>query len=302
MLDGILKISMRRLAHCLLATFCLVALANPLRAEKCYEIETTCKLSTSCFSAPTTVSKVGNLLCDNIEQGRTKDVENERKCGTTILGVPCGRYMATNNHCVGGDGCDGDSDTGTDPFDDATCPECASPLVLDLDRDGFAFTGPDDPVLFDIDGDGKVESLTWTSKSSMEGSLVLDRNGNGTIETGGELFGNHTLQPETDDPNGFVALAVFDRFDEGGNGDGWISAEDAVYAQLQVWVDENHDGVSQARELTSLEASGIAAVRLEYHLSKRRDRHGNLLRWISFVDFTDNERRLGAVDHRRRPA
>lgn len=293
MTDHFLRAHIKQLAYCSLAALCLVGMADPLHSTDCFEYEVTCSTKKSCLHQPSSAAKVGDLLCDTADQGYTKDLENERKCGTTAFGNPCGKYMATNNSCAGG-GCGGTS--GDDPFDDSTCPECASPIVLDLDRDGFAFTSTDDPVVFDIDGDGDGELLTWTPKSSRDGFLALDRNGNGTIDSGGELFGNHTLQPKTNDPNGFVALAVFDRIDEGGNGDGRISAEDAVYTELQVWVDENHDGVSQALELMPLEGAGIAAVRLDYHLSKRRDRHGNLLRWISFVEFTDNQRRLAAVD------
>lgn len=188
---------------------------------------------------------------------------------------------------------------GQDPNDPSTqqeCPSCGSPIVLDLERNGFSFSGTDDMVTFDIDADGELESLTWTEPSSWDGFLVLDRDGNGTIDSGAELFGNHTVQPETDDPNGFLALRVFDSVELGGNADGWISAGDAIYDELRVWVDENHDGMSQAIELLSMESAGIGGIQLNYVRSGRRDPEGNLLRWISFVDFTDGVRRLAAVD------
>jgi len=170
-----------------------------------------------------------------------------------------------------------------------------SPIVLDLGAGNFRFTSLEDGVAFDIDADGTADSISWTDPAAREAFLVLDRNGNGEIDDGRELFGGVTEQPATEDRNGFAALRVFDEQARGGNGDGWISASDAVYARLRLWTDANHDGRSQRTEIQSLDSEGILAIDLDPMVSNRRDRHGNQLRWASDVRFTQG-RRLAAVD------
>lgn len=95
--------------------------------------------------------------------------------------------------------------------------------------------------------------MPWTSQNSTNGWLALDRNGNGVIDSAKELFGNITDQPLSSDPNGFAALAVFDTAPEGSNGDGFIDAKDTIWAKPRVWIDRNHDGISQKNELYTLE-------------------------------------------------
>jgi hypothetical protein len=152
-------------------------------------------------------------------------------------------------------------------------------------------TGLDDPVQFDLDSDGHPETISWTEGSFAGGFLALDRNENGTIDDGKELFGAKTYQlPAQDEPNGFLALAVYDAPETGGNRDGWISASDEIFSELLLWIDANHDGVSQTSELQGLAAHGVQAIELDYVTSGRRDRHGNLLRWTSRVRFEDHQR------------
>jgi hypothetical protein len=99
----------------------------------------------------------------------------------------------------------------------------------------------------------------------------LDRNGNGVIDSGIELFGNRTPQPRCETPNGFIALAEFDLRAEGGNGDGVIDRRDAVFARLLLWKDRNHDGLSQASELEPLRRSGIESISLDYRYTNILD-------------------------------
>jgi hypothetical protein len=173
-----------------------------------------------------------------------------------------------------------------DPLEDFP-PNC--PIVIDLGNGTLRFTSAADGVLFDIDGDGQRDALAWTEQASPDGFLALDRNGNGAIDSGLELFGNYTAQPESAQPHGFRALAVFDD-----SGDGEISASDAVFSALRIWVDANHNGRSEPQELATLQSHGIRSIDLRYVSARRRDRFGNQLRYKSGVDLAGS--RTSAVD------
>jgi hypothetical protein len=177
-----------------------------------------------------------------------------------------------------------DSETPSDgPILQPCDPDCGSPIVVDLDRGGFRFTDLAGGVRFDLDGDGHAEQVAWIAPGSGDGWLVLDRDGDGLITSGAELFGNFTPQPPSDEPHGYAALAVFDQPAAGGDGDGAITPADAVFAELRLWIDADHDGVSQPGELIPLAAAGIRAIDLGFVNSAHRDEHGNELRYASRV-------------------
>ena len=90
----------------------------------------------------------------------------------------------------------------------------------------------------------------------MMACLVLDRNNNGVIDNGRELFGDSTVMSNGQTAaDGFAALADLDS-----NQDGVINANDAQFANLRVWRDLNQDGVSQANELSTLDQQNIASI------------------------------------------
>lgn len=145
------------------------------------------------------------------------------------------------------------------------------PILLDLDGDGLETVGLASNVYFDHDGDGVLTKTGWAGAN--DALLVWDRNGNGTIDTGAELFGDFTVLPNgTLAPNGFAALAALDA-----NGDGVIDATDPAFAELKLWRDISQDGVSQGGELITLADAGIVSLNLAHSLKNQRLANGNTL-------------------------
>ena len=128
----------------------------------------------------------------------------------------------------------------------------SSPIVLDLEGDGLEFSSLAEGTKFDIDGDGKKQDISWTKKQDSfdDAFLVLDKNNNGQVDSGKELFGDQNGAAD-----GYEELAKYDT-----NGDQKIDASDDVYSELKLWADMNADGVVGEGEMKTLEEMGVTSI------------------------------------------
>ena len=172
------------------------------------------------------------------------------------------------------------------------------PLVLDLDGDGIETVGSRklNGAVFDHDGDGIRTATGWVKAD--DGLLVVDRNGDGIINDGTELFGDSTLLADgTKAKDGYAALREFDS-----NSDGRVDAQDKHFNQLRVWRDLNQDGICQTNELFTLEQVGVKALNLANKNTNTNLGNGNTLAQSGSYETTDGRTHaMGDVNFEHKP-
>ena len=156
----------------------------------------------------------------------------------------------------------------------------STPMVLDLNNDGIKTLGVSEGVSFDIFADGTKVNTGWVS--SGDGLLVLDRNNDGSINDGSELFGSSTtLSGGVRATDGYAALRELDA-----NQDGVISQSDKIFDDLCVWVDSNSNGATESGEIKTLASLGITQINLQASVGLEID-NGNVLGLVSTYETTD---------------
>jgi hypothetical protein len=221
---------------------------------------------------------VGNMIATNVTACDNQTVSRSTRyspvsgggggggdtCCTT---VDCGARYTCNGNCA--------------------C-QFSSPIIIDIEGEGFRLTSAEGGVDFDIGAMGYKQHVSWTDARYHNAFLVLDRNHDGVINDAKELFGSATPQPTSADPNGFLALAVYDMRENGGNGDGVIDSRDAIWPDLRLWIDASHDGISQPDELVRLEDEGVYSIKLKYQLTPVKDEFGNEFVYKGHVNARSN--------------
>ncbi len=153
----------------------------------------------------------------------------------------------------------------------STIPVRIDPIVLDISGLGITTKSVADGVYYDMDNNGFLEKTGWVDAKS--GILALDKNNDGKIETGNELFGDRTILADGKTASsGFEALATLDS-----NHDGVIDAKDKLFSQLRIWIDRDGDGISDKGELITLAQAGIKSLNLKHKELNQLDANGNTI-------------------------
>ncbi|WP_415906202.1 calcium-binding protein [Neptuniibacter sp. QD72_48] len=176
-------------------------------------------------------------------------------------------------------------------------PRRRDPLTLDLDGDGIETLALDGSIVFDHNADGLKQGTGWIA--SDDGLLVMDRDGNGTIDTGRELFGDNTLKSDGSMAiDGLDALADLDN-----NADGQVDAADSDFENLRVWRDLNSDGISQQNELFTLQELDIVSINTQGEEVSQDQGNGNLISKVtSFIKSDGSVGTTGSVSEQEQLA
>jgi hypothetical protein len=172
-----------------------------------------------------------------------------------------------------------------------------SPIVIDTNKDGIRLGPAGRTVAFDVNADGFPDTVQWVRPRGDEAFLTLDRNRNGVVDDGSELFGVGTPLIEGGTaPNGFVGLAQYDQPLLGGNNDGVISRADAVWPELTLWLDSNADGIATRNEMRRPESFGLTSFGTIPKVRRYIDPAGNSLPYWAWAGASGRPPRTMMVD------
>jgi len=157
----------------------------------------------------------------------------------------------------------------------------SDPITLDLDGDGVELTPYHEGAYFDIEGRGVPVHTAFVTGG--DAFLAIDRNGNDTIDSGAELFGD-----QNGAVNGFEELRTLDS-----NRDGRIDAQDEAYTSLLLFKD-NGNGVTEEGELVSLAQAGIREISLAYEQVDLEASGGNRIAQIAYYRNSDGSEGVAA--------
>jgi len=182
---------------------------------------------------------------------------------------------------------------GREVWNPETCEcEYVSPIIIDTNGHGFHFTDPKSQCVT-FNWGGKMLCTSWPEQGSGNAWLVYDRDNDGKVDSADELFGDFTPHsngdylptnlPRPNPANGFMALAFYDQPAQGGNQDMQITAQDRIWPQLRLWIDEHCQqtaGPCSAlpKELHRPEEFGIHSFSVLYGPSEKKDQWGNWFR------------------------
>jgi hypothetical protein len=165
-------------------------------------------------------------------------------------------------------------------FSEDANPAVNCPMVLSLDRDNpYRFTSMEQGVQFDIDADGDLDQVSWPEADAGIAFLARDRNDDGRITDGRELFGDRMLPGARSGPKALISLATAAASGEPGAG---LDSRNPLFARLLLWTDANHNGLSETSELRAA-GEVLSAVGLGFERHHRVDNHGNESRYRGFV-------------------
>lgn len=179
-------------------------------------------------------------------------------------------------------GCDSEGNPCPEPQEGMPQPPgCSgSPILIPLTRSqAVKLTDAQAGVNFDLDADGGQERTGWTEAGSRLAFLAIDRNNNGVIDDGRELFGDRTVVGVR---NGFDALQRLNMELNGGVKVALLNTTTPLFAKLLLWEDVNHNGVSEPQELQPA-SNVVSDIGLGYQLHSRRDGHGNTFKFRGFA-------------------
>lgn len=180
-----------------------------------------------------------------------------------------------------------------------SCVAYNTPILIPVTRSqALRLTSAEQGVLFDMNADGALDWTGWTARGSRVAFLAIDRNGNGVIDDGRELFGDHTVPGAR---NGFSALQAMNMELNGGVRTASVNADEPLFERLLLWEDENHNGISEPHELQPASVL-LSDIGLGYTEHKRRDGYGNLFKWRGWASVRTAPGRNAAMERQEQEA